>query len=152
MISSTPFALNSLAFWMKPGACCAEQVGVNAPGTAKTTTFLPLDRSVVSTSDMSVRLTVALGTWARCWAGGRAGTATVLTAAPKCRARRAAGLGAWPKRAAAIALTRRPHLVAGLERHGGSPVAGSTVGWGSLDLGLERRSVRIGSYRAAFSN
>ena len=38
---STPFALISVAFATNPGKCFAEHVGVKAPGTAKTTTFLP---------------------------------------------------------------------------------------------------------------
>ncbi len=31
---------------MKPGRCLAEQVGVNAPGTENSTTFLPLNSVV----------------------------------------------------------------------------------------------------------
>ena len=38
---STPFALNLSASATNPGTCFAEQVGVNAPGSAKATTFLP---------------------------------------------------------------------------------------------------------------
>ncbi|KAI3471985.1 hypothetical protein Pfo_028673 [Paulownia fortunei] len=37
---STPLALNSAAFSTKPGRCFCEQVGVNAPGTAKRMVFL----------------------------------------------------------------------------------------------------------------
>src|SRR5262245_45631747 len=49
-IRSTPFALMSLACAMKPGRCCIEQVGVNAPGTANSTVFLPANSSPVETS------------------------------------------------------------------------------------------------------
>ena len=49
-MASTPFALMAAACSTKPGRCLAEQVGVNAPGTAKSTTFLPLNRSSVETS------------------------------------------------------------------------------------------------------
>jgi len=51
-ITSTPFFLISAAFSTKPGRCLAEQVGVKAPGTANSTTFLPLKNSVLSTSFM----------------------------------------------------------------------------------------------------
>src|SRR5579862_9579060 len=44
---STPLAWIAAAFWMKPGRCLAEQVGVNAPGSAKRTTFLPSKSSDV---------------------------------------------------------------------------------------------------------
>ena len=47
---STPFALMASAFCTKPGRCLALQVGVNAPGTANSTTFLPLKMSSVETS------------------------------------------------------------------------------------------------------
>ena len=40
-ISSTPFALNSSARFTKGGMWLLWQVGVNAPGTAKRTTFRP---------------------------------------------------------------------------------------------------------------
>src|SRR5690348_15521000 len=46
-IVSTPFPLMSPAFCTKPGRCLAEQVGVKAPGSAKSTTFLPLKISSV---------------------------------------------------------------------------------------------------------
>src|SRR6202012_3920588 len=48
-IASTPFARIASAFWMKPGRCFAEHVGVNAPGSANTTTFFPANRSSVFT-------------------------------------------------------------------------------------------------------
>src|SRR5258706_1559680 len=51
-IRSTPFALMSFACAMKPGRCCIEQVGVNAPGTANSTAFLPANSSPVDTSDI----------------------------------------------------------------------------------------------------
>uniref|UniRef100_A0A8R7QPP5 Uncharacterized protein n=1 Tax=Triticum urartu TaxID=4572 RepID=A0A8R7QPP5_TRIUA len=38
---STPLARSSPAFSMNPGRCFCEQVGVKAPGTAKSTTFFP---------------------------------------------------------------------------------------------------------------
>ena len=44
---STPLALMSAAFSTKPGRCLASQVGVNAPGTENSTTFLPLKSSSV---------------------------------------------------------------------------------------------------------
>ena len=44
-ISSTPFALILSALATKPGRWAAEQVGVNAPGTANITTFLPPNSS-----------------------------------------------------------------------------------------------------------
>jgi hypothetical protein len=47
---STPRALISSAFSTKPGRCFAEQVGVNAPGSANNTTRLPPKRSPVATS------------------------------------------------------------------------------------------------------
>ena len=46
---STPFALMASALSMNPGRCSFEQVGVNAPGTENTTTFLPLNNSSVLT-------------------------------------------------------------------------------------------------------
>src|SRR5690606_24445705 len=49
---STPLARMASACWMKPGRCLAEQVGVKAPGRAKTTTFLPPNSSSVETSLM----------------------------------------------------------------------------------------------------
>src|SRR4030095_1904161 len=48
-MGSTPFAFTPSAFWTKPGRCLAEHVGVNAPGTENSTTFLPLNRSSVET-------------------------------------------------------------------------------------------------------
>src|SRR3546814_1859 len=42
--TSMPLARNSSKCWMKPGRCFSEQVGVNAPGTANRTTFLPSNR------------------------------------------------------------------------------------------------------------
>ena len=47
---STPLALNAAAFCTKPGRCLALQVGVKAPGTANSTTFLPLNISSVEIS------------------------------------------------------------------------------------------------------
>jgi hypothetical protein len=44
---STPFPLRSPARSTKPGRCFASQVGVNAPGTEKSTTFLPAKSSSV---------------------------------------------------------------------------------------------------------
>ena len=46
---SMPFALKSAACWTKPGRWRASQVGVKAPGTENSTTFLPANSwSVVS--------------------------------------------------------------------------------------------------------
>src|SRR3978361_1639674 len=47
---STPFPFIEAAFCTKPGKCLALQVGVKAPGTANSTTFLPLKMSSVDTS------------------------------------------------------------------------------------------------------
>src|SRR3974390_2940725 len=44
---STPFALIASAFCTKPGRWFLWQVGVKAPGTANSTTFLPLNTSSV---------------------------------------------------------------------------------------------------------
>src|SRR2546425_2208316 len=44
-ISSIPLALIASAFCTKLGRCFSEQVRVNAPGTAKSTTLLPAKRS-----------------------------------------------------------------------------------------------------------
>src|SRR5262252_6525977 len=44
---STPFALIASAFFTKPGMWLRWQVGVKAPGTANSTTFLPLNTSSV---------------------------------------------------------------------------------------------------------
>src|SRR3982750_1139008 len=44
---STPLALIAAAFFTKPGRWLLLQVGVNAPGTANSTTFLPLNSSSV---------------------------------------------------------------------------------------------------------
>src|SRR6476660_3965430 len=44
---STPLALIAAAFFTKPGRWLLLQVGVNAPGTANSTTFLPLNNSSV---------------------------------------------------------------------------------------------------------
>src|SRR3990170_1559390 len=44
---STPLARILSACWTKLGRCFAEQVGVKAPGSANSTTFLPLNRSSV---------------------------------------------------------------------------------------------------------
>src|SRR5690606_20375343 len=46
----TPLLLISPAFSTKPGRCRAEHVGVKAPGTAKGTTFSPVDSLSVLTS------------------------------------------------------------------------------------------------------
>ena len=51
-MASMPFFLNSSACCRKPGRCLAEQVGVKAPGTANSTTFLPLNSSSVVISAM----------------------------------------------------------------------------------------------------
>src|ERR1700733_15942519 len=63
---STPFALNLSASATNPGTCFAEQVGVNPPGNAKTTTFLPgaKSSSVVTALGPSgpIVRSVALGT------------------------------------------------------------------------------------------
>src|SRR6185437_2838235 len=47
---STPFARSWSASCTKPGRCFASQVGVKAPGTENSTTFLPLNSSSVATS------------------------------------------------------------------------------------------------------
>ena len=44
---STPFFLISSACSINPGKCLASHVGVNAPGTEKRTTVLPLNNSSV---------------------------------------------------------------------------------------------------------
>ena len=44
---SMPLALIASAFFTKPGRWLLLQVGVNAPGTANSTTFLPLNNSSV---------------------------------------------------------------------------------------------------------
>ena len=44
---SMPLALMAAAFFTKPGMWFLWQVGVNAPGTANSTTFLPLKISSV---------------------------------------------------------------------------------------------------------
>src|SRR5271156_2655836 len=49
-IAWTPFFLSSSAFSTKPGRWRAEQVGVHAPGSANTATFLPLNSSSVEMS------------------------------------------------------------------------------------------------------
>src|SRR5262245_6670070 len=46
-IVSMPRARNASACWMKPGMCLRWQVGVNAPGTAKSTTRLPRKTSAM---------------------------------------------------------------------------------------------------------
>src|ERR1700679_2046821 len=46
-IVSTPLPLKASAFFKKPGRWLLLHVGVNAPGTAKSTTFLPLNISAV---------------------------------------------------------------------------------------------------------
>src|SRR4029079_11527998 len=48
--SSTFFAFSLSMFETYPGTCLAEQVGVKAPGSAKTTIFLPLVASPTLTS------------------------------------------------------------------------------------------------------
>src|SRR5271165_5847013 len=57
-IRSTPFALKSAACCTKPGRCLTWQVGVNAPGTANKTAFLPLNSSSVETSEGPVAVMV----------------------------------------------------------------------------------------------
>src|SRR6185436_15004973 len=63
---STPFALRAAASATKPGTCFAEQVGVNAPGSANATTVLPgaKSSSVVTALGPSgpIVRNVALGT------------------------------------------------------------------------------------------
>ena len=63
---STPFAFRAAASATNPGTCFAEQVGVNAPGSAKATTFLPGAKisSVVTALGPSgpIMRNVALGT------------------------------------------------------------------------------------------
>src|SRR5262245_28713152 len=49
-ISSTPFDRILSASVTKPGRCFIEHVGVNAPGTANSTTRLPLNNSPTVTS------------------------------------------------------------------------------------------------------
>ena len=44
-MASMPLALMAEAFFTKPGRWFLLQVGVNAPGTANSTTFLPLNTS-----------------------------------------------------------------------------------------------------------
>ncbi len=51
-IVSTPLALRAAACSTKPGRWRSEQVGVNAPGTANRTTFLPLVSAATDTSLM----------------------------------------------------------------------------------------------------
>src|SRR5467141_719125 len=46
-MESTPLALMAAAFFTKPGMWFLWQVGVKAPGTANSTTFLPLKMSSV---------------------------------------------------------------------------------------------------------
>ena len=61
---STPRALSLSAFCTNPGRCFAEQVGVNAPGTEKSTTFFPLNSSSVGTGSgplAPMRVNVPLG-------------------------------------------------------------------------------------------
>ena len=48
-ISSTPFAASASRFSTKPGRWRAEQVGVKAPGTAKSATVRPRKKSSVET-------------------------------------------------------------------------------------------------------
>src|SRR3546814_1074603 len=69
-MGSTPLALNSAAFCTKPGRCLAEQVGVKAPGTENSTTFLPLNSSSVEISLMPSSVftrNAALGTRSPTW-------------------------------------------------------------------------------------
>src|SRR5262245_31342058 len=49
-IVSTPFALSASKLWMLPCRCFASHVGLNAPGTENSTTFLPLKSWSVVTS------------------------------------------------------------------------------------------------------
>ena len=48
-IASTPLALSASAFSTKPGRWFMWQVGVNAPGTANSTTVFPANTSAVVT-------------------------------------------------------------------------------------------------------
>eukprot|EP00307_Rebecca_sp_RCC1486_P004185 CAMPEP_0119416316 /NCGR_PEP_ID=MMETSP1335-20130426/12465_1 /TAXON_ID=259385 /ORGANISM="Chrysoculter rhomboideus, Strain RCC1486" /LENGTH=79 /DNA_ID=CAMNT_0007441427 /DNA_START=293 /DNA_END=529 /DNA_ORIENTATION=+ len=48
---STPAAFSSSPILMKLGACVFEHVGVNAPGTAKTTTVFPGAQRLFSECD-----------------------------------------------------------------------------------------------------
>jgi hypothetical protein len=49
---STPLALSSSEASTNPGRCLSEHVGVKAPGTAKSTTRLPLVRASTVSSCM----------------------------------------------------------------------------------------------------
>src|SRR5579859_4635937 len=63
-ITSTPLLLISEASCLKPGRCLAEQVGVNAPGSANSATFLPPKNSSVVTGlgpSAVARVRVTLG-------------------------------------------------------------------------------------------
>ncbi len=57
-----PFWWMASEFWMKPGRCLAEQVGVKAPGSAKTTTFYR--RKVPTSLPASVRRPSSASTFA----------------------------------------------------------------------------------------
>jgi hypothetical protein len=46
---STPFSFNVVELETNPGKCWLLQVGVNAPGTAKSTTFFPAHNSSIET-------------------------------------------------------------------------------------------------------
>ena len=48
--ASTPLARSAAALVLKLGTCWAEQVGVNAPGTPNSTTFLPWHSASVVTA------------------------------------------------------------------------------------------------------
>src|SRR5215469_13318259 len=48
-MASTPLALIAWKLFTKPGTCLAEQVGVKAPGSANSATFLPEKKSSVFT-------------------------------------------------------------------------------------------------------
>src|SRR5579859_1535644 len=85
-ITSTPLLLISEASCLKPGRCLAEQVGVNAPGSANRATFLPPKNSSVVTGlgpSAVAKVSVTLGSlsptlmvmgpflwwaWMACWA------------------------------------------------------------------------------------
>src|SRR5690606_35918384 len=105
-IVSTPLALIASAFSTKPGKCFAEQVGVNAPGTANNTTFLPEKScSVVIVSGPFSPMTVNLPS------GIRSPTLIVILASSKTKAaavRPPRGVSILPVAARSSAPSTRP--------------------------------------------
>src|SRR4051794_17628890 len=73
---STPFCLKTSALAMKPGRCFRWQVGVKAPGTAKSTTFLPPKTSAV------VNFSIPSGPSTRKVASGKLSPMLIPTAPP----------------------------------------------------------------------